>query len=179
MLLRGGREASRVLRAAGPRDACPEARGQGSRHSPARRVQPWTTPGSGAVDGPPVAEPHSPGTAPKRSVPVTERAMAKGLGGPPEDAAQAALARHCQGGRVGSVGSGSGSGPGLGGGSPGKGEGKGEGGSVGGLGCCEATAVHSPGVVGEAAARIVGAGFDGPADAQHTTGWRHAARPAM
>ena len=57
-------------------------------------------------------------------------------------------ARHCKGGRVGSIGSGPGSGPGLGGGSPGKGEG----GSVGGMGCCEATALHSPEVAGGAAA---------------------------
>ena len=41
-------------------------------------------------------------------------------------------ARHCKGGRVGSVGLGSGSGPGLGGGSPGKGEGRGEGKGDGG-----------------------------------------------
>jgi hypothetical protein len=63
-------------------------------------------------------------------------------------------ARHCKGGRGGSIGAGSGSGPGLGGGSPGKGEGKGsgmgDGGSVGGMGCCEGTALHSLGVAGEA-----------------------------
>ncbi len=66
-------------------------------------------------------------------------------------------ARHCKGGRGGSLEAGSGSGPGLGGGSPGKGEGrgvgKGDGGSVGGgMGCCEGTALHSPEVAGGAAA---------------------------
>ena len=60
----------------------------------------------------------------------------------------AGRARHCKGGRGGSIGAGSGSGPGLGGRSPGKGEGKGSGkgvgGPVGGMGCCGATALHSP-----------------------------------
>ena len=69
---------------------------------------------------------------------------------------EARRARHCKGGRVGSVGPGSGSGPGLGGGSPGKGEGrgvgKGDGGWVGGTGCCEDTALHSPGIAGGAGA---------------------------
>ena len=69
---------------------------------------------------------------------------------------------------MGSVGSGSG--PGLGGGSPGKGEGKGDGGLVGGMGCCEATALHSPEVAGAAPSRrTADAAFDGSADAQHTT----------
>ncbi len=67
---------------------------------------------------------------------------------------EAGRARHCKGGRGGSVGAGSG--PGLGGGSPGKGEGKGsgigDGGWMGGMGCCEATALHSPEVAGGAAA---------------------------
>ena len=76
-------------------------------------------------------------------------------GGPAPGGSAAGRARHCKGGRGGSIGAGSGSGPGLGGGSPGKGEGKGSGkgvggGSVGGMGCCEATALHSPEVAGRA-----------------------------
>ncbi len=174
MLLRAGREVSRVVRAANPRNARPEARGQGGRCSPVRRMPPWTTPGSGA-GGPPVAKLYSPQTPLWRSGPVTKRATPEGTADHPEDAAQAARARHCNGGRVGSVGSGSGSGPGLGGGSPGKGEGRGEGkgdgGWMGGMGCCEGTALHSPEFVeAEPSRRAVGARFDGPADAEHTTG---------
>ena len=89
-------------------------------------------------------------------MPATKRATLKGMEGRPDDTAEAGRARHCKGGRGGSIGAGSGSGPGLGGGSPGKGEGKGsgmgDGGSVGGIGCCEAMALHSPEVAGGAAA---------------------------
>jgi hypothetical protein len=62
MLLRAGREVSRVVRAAGPRNARPDARGQGGRYSTVRRVPSRTTPGSGAGEGPPAAKLYSPET---------------------------------------------------------------------------------------------------------------------